>query len=50
MQSKYSTNLDVEAPEEVRTRVDQYLTFYNEERIQTKLGYLTPYEYGRQAA
>lgn len=36
--------------EEVQTRVEQYINYYNEERIQTKLGYLTPYEYGRKAA
>lgn len=31
-------------------RVDEYLYHYNEERIQKKLGYLTPKEFGVQAA
>jgi hypothetical protein len=31
---------------EVRERVNNYLTYYNEERIQEKLGYLTPIKYG----
>ena len=35
---------------EVRERVDHYLTYYNEERIQEKLGYLTPIKYGVVAA
>ncbi|WP_369128047.1 IS3 family transposase [Lysinibacillus sp. CNPSo 3705] len=33
-----------------RTRVANYMRCYNEERIQEKLGYLTPVEYGYQAA
>lgn len=36
--------------EEVWARVDLYMTYYNEERIQEKLGYLTPIEFGNQAA
>ena len=31
-------------------RVINYLNYYNEERIQDKLGYLTPIEYGVTAA
>lgn len=38
------------ANEEVRTRVVAYMSYYNEERIQEKLGYLAPVEYGHQAA
>ena len=38
------------ANEEVRTRVATYMSYYNEERIQEKLGYLAPLEYGHQAA
>ncbi|WP_374718291.1 IS3 family transposase [Neobacillus sp.] len=30
---------------EVRSRVDQYMKHYNEERIQEKLGYQSPIEY-----
>lgn len=36
--------------EEVRNRVDKYMKYYNLERIQEKLGYLTPMEFGHQAA
>jgi len=35
---------------EVSERVTNYLNYYNEERIQEKLGYLTPKKYGVQAA
>lgn len=35
---------------EVSERVINYLNYYNEERIQEKLGYLTPKKYGVQAA
>lgn len=35
---------------EVRKRVEMYIQYYNEERIQEKLGYLTPIEFGHQAA
>jgi len=35
---------------EVGQRVDDYLNYYNEERIQEKLGYLTPVKYGISAA
>ncbi|WP_328591036.1 IS3 family transposase [Exiguobacterium sp. SH0S1] len=35
---------------EVRERMNDYLTYYNEERIQEKLGYLTPIKYGVVAA
>jgi putative transposase len=31
-------------------KVENYMRFYNEERIQEKLNYLTPYEYGNQVA
>jgi putative transposase len=31
-------------------KVENYMRFYNEERIQEKLNYLTPYEYGSQVA
>ncbi|MFE8700051.1 IS3 family transposase [Cytobacillus sp. FJAT-54145] len=34
----------------VREKVDQYIKYYNEERIQEKLGYHTPIEYGSMAA
>ena len=34
--------------EEVSQRVLEYVRYYNEERIQKKLGYLTPSEYRRQ--
>lgn len=33
-----------------RLRVAEYMGEYNEERIQEKLGYLTPLEFGKQAA
>ncbi|KGR89791.1 transposase [Ureibacillus massiliensis 4400831 = CIP 108448 = CCUG 49529] len=36
--------------EEVSSRVDMYIQYYNKERIQQKLGYLTPIEFGQQAA
>lgn len=36
--------------EEVRKRVEEYILYYNEERIQEKLDYLTPKEFGHQAA
>lgn len=36
--------------EEVRERVALYMDYYNEERVQEKLGYLTPIEFGSQAA
>ncbi|MEK4229278.1 integrase core domain-containing protein [Solibacillus sp. FSL H8-0538] len=36
--------------EEVRKRVEEYLLYYNEERIQEKLDYLTPKEFIHQAA
>ena len=36
--------------EEVRKRVEEYLLYYNEERIQEKLDYLTPKEFGHRAA
>lgn len=36
--------------EEVRERIDAYIKYYNEERIQEKLGYLTPIEFSRQVA
>ncbi|WP_394232117.1 IS3 family transposase [Niallia oryzisoli] len=36
--------------EAVREQVDQYIKYYNEERIQEKLGYHTPLEYGSMAA
>jgi transposase InsO family protein len=35
---------------EVYERVTHYLNYYNQERIQEKLGYLTPAKYGVQAA
>lgn len=35
---------------EVRKKVEDYLRYYNEERIQEKLGYLTPKEFGVMAA
>ncbi|WP_412679220.1 IS3 family transposase [Brevibacillus laterosporus] len=31
-------------------KVENYICFYNEERIQEKLNYLSPYEYGKQVA
>ncbi|WP_255350381.1 integrase core domain-containing protein [Lysinibacillus sp. ZYM-1] len=36
--------------EVTRLRVMEYMREYNEERIQEKLGYLTPLEFGKQAA
>ncbi|MFC5612674.1 IS3 family transposase [Metabacillus niabensis] len=36
--------------EKVREHVDQYMKYYNEERIQEKLGYHTPIEFGNMAA
>jgi putative transposase len=36
--------------QEVSERIIQYLSYYNEERIQEKLGYLTPIKYGVSAA
>lgn len=33
-----------------RLRVSEYMREYNEERIQEKLGYLTPLEFGKLAA
>lgn len=36
--------------DEVSDRVRNYLNYYNEERIQEKLGYLTPIKYGVMAA
>lgn len=35
---------------EVAERVMTYLNYYNEERIQEKLGYLTPFEFSVKAA
>ncbi|NMO79544.1 IS3 family transposase [Niallia alba] len=35
---------------EVTERVDQFMRYYNEERIQEKLGYYTPIEFGNMAA
>jgi putative transposase len=35
---------------EVVSRIDKYIYHYNEERIQEKLGYLTPKEFGNKAA
>ena len=34
----------------VRQHVDQYIKYYNEERIQEKLGYHSPIEFGQMAA
>ena len=31
-------------------KVDEYIRYYNEDRILEKLGYLTPKEFGAQAA
>lgn len=36
--------------EKVREKVDEYIKYYNEERIQEKLGYHTPIEFGIMAA
>lgn len=36
--------------DKVREKVGQYIKYYNEERIQEKLGYHTPIEYGSMAA
>jgi putative transposase len=35
---------------EVVSKIDKYIYHYNEERIQEKLGYLTPKEFGNKAA
>ena len=35
---------------EVRQRIDRYMKYYNEERIQEKLGYHAPKEFGGMAA
>lgn len=40
-------SLDIE---DVINRVESYIQYYNKERIQEKLGYLTPIEFGYQAA
>ncbi|MGG4456507.1 IS3 family transposase [Brevibacillus porteri] len=34
----------------VMEKVENYICFYNQERIQEKLNYLSPYEYGKQVA
>ncbi|MBG9772788.1 transposase [Brevibacillus laterosporus] len=34
----------------VLQKVENYICFYNQERIQEKLNYLSPHEYGKQAA
>ncbi|WP_429824860.1 IS3 family transposase [Brevibacillus laterosporus] len=34
----------------VLQKVENYICFYNQERIQEKLNYLSPYEYGKQVA
>ncbi|ANX10669.1 transposase [Fictibacillus arsenicus] len=36
--------------DKIREKVDQYMKYYNEERIQEKLGYHTPIEFGSMAA
>jgi putative transposase len=36
--------------EKVRERVDKFMRYYNQERIQEKLGYQTPIEFGNMAA
>ncbi|QKS71614.1 IS3 family transposase [Paenalkalicoccus suaedae] len=36
--------------EAVKERIDQFMKYYNEERIQEKLGYHTPIEFGEMAA
>jgi transposase InsO family protein len=36
--------------DKVREQVDQYIKYYNEERIQEKLDYQTPIEFGNLAA
>lgn len=36
--------------ERVEIQVDDYMAYYNKERIQEKLGYLAPIEYGRKIA
>jgi putative transposase len=36
--------------EEVKDRVDHFVRYYNDERIQEKLGYHTPIEFGDMAA
>lgn len=38
------------AMEDVINRVGDYIMYYNQERIQEKLGYLTPEQFGRQVA
>lgn len=40
-------SLSIEA---VKERIDQFMKYYNEERIQEKLGYHTPIEFGEMAA
>ncbi|NRS52159.1 IS3 family transposase, partial [Brevibacillus sp. HB2.2] len=34
----------------VMEKVENYICFYNQDRIQEKLNYLSPYEYGKQVA
>ncbi|WHY70217.1 IS3 family transposase [Fictibacillus enclensis] len=36
--------------DKVREQIDHYINYYNEERIQEKLGYHSPMEFGRMAA
>jgi len=41
---------DIRSVEEAQRRIEEYIRFYNEERIQIKLNKLTPVEYRRQLA
>ncbi|MYL35588.1 IS3 family transposase [Pontibacillus yanchengensis] len=36
--------------DKVREHVDDYIKYYNKERIQEKLGYHSPIEFGEMAA
>jgi transposase InsO family protein len=41
---------DIQNLAEVQRRIEEYIRFYNEERVQKKLNKLTPFEYRRQFA
>ncbi|WP_310192748.1 IS3 family transposase, partial [Bacillus sp. 3255] len=41
---------DIRSIEEAQQRIEAFIQFYNEERIQLKLNKLTPIEYRRQLA
>ncbi|MEW9502972.1 IS3 family transposase [Jeotgalibacillus marinus] len=40
---------EVDCFDQVVSKIDEYMEYYNKERIQEKLGYLTPKEFGALA-